>query len=161
MWSKINSEGLKGQYQIGMAFKNGPRGWTMDEIHIPAGPVVDFDGLKSRWWGKGALPPEAAHMKPGELAYKSIQSHRKSSMTFHKGNPVFILDDPEGTPWVMQAYSMFVDTSVNYDTLKVACACQRCHVVDPESRCDCCWKFEPHVLQAVAVHRVTEHFLTR
>ena len=64
------------------------------------------------------LPPAAAHMKPGELAYKSIQSHRKSSMTFEKGKPVFILDDPEGTPWVMQAYSMFVDSTVNYDTLK-------------------------------------------
>jgi hypothetical protein len=39
-------------------------------------------------------------------------------MTFEKGKPVFILDDPEGTPWVMQAYSMFVDSTVNYDTLK-------------------------------------------
>lgn len=117
-WSKINPEELKGQYEVGMVFKNGPRGWTMDSAHIPAGPVVDFDGLKSRWWGKGVLPPEAANMKPGEMAYKFVQSHRKSSMTFDKGKPVFVLDDPEGTPWVMQAYSMFVDTSVNYDTLK-------------------------------------------
>jgi hypothetical protein len=50
LWSKINAEELKGQYQIGMAFKNGPRGWTMDVIEIPVGPVVDFNGLKARWF---------------------------------------------------------------------------------------------------------------
>jgi hypothetical protein len=118
MWSKVSDETLKASYDIGMSFKNGPRGWTMDWIRIPVGPVVDFDGLKARWWGKGVLPPTMANLKPGELAYKSLQSHRKSSMTFEKGKPVFILDDPEGTPWVMQAYSAFVDTTLTYDTLK-------------------------------------------
>jgi len=117
MWAKVSAEELKGHYDIGMAFKNGPRGWTMDSIKIPAGPVVEFDSLKTRWWGKGVLPPSAVHIKPGELAYKSVQSHRKSSMTFEKGKPVFILDDRAGTPWVMQAYSMFVDTTLTYDTL--------------------------------------------
>jgi hypothetical protein len=116
MWSKVNPEELKGQYEAAMVFKNGPRGWTLDEVKIPAGPVVEFDGLKTRWWGKGELPAEAAHLKPGELAYKIVQSHRKSAMIFHKGKPVFILDDPEGTPWVMQSYSMFVDTSLTYET---------------------------------------------
>jgi hypothetical protein len=117
LWSKINTEELKGQYQIGMAFKNGPRGWTMDVIELPVGPVVDFNGLKARWFGKGVLPAGAPPMKPGEMGYKPVQSHRKSSMTFQKGQPVFILDDPEGTPWVMQAYSMIVDTTITYDSL--------------------------------------------
>src|SRR5580658_331795 len=46
-------------------------------------------------------------------------------------------------------------------TRELAYACQRCHVMDPGSRCGGCWKFEPYVLHAVTVHRVTEHFLTR
>ena len=115
-WSRVNPEEPKRQYEAGVVFENGPRGWTMDIIHIPAGPVVKFEGLKSRWWGEGVLLREAAHLKPGEMAYKSVPSHHKSSMTFKNGKPVFILDDPDGTPWVMSAYSMFVDTSVNYDT---------------------------------------------
>jgi hypothetical protein len=53
MWAKVSPDELKDHYDIGMAFKNGPRGWTMDWAKIPVGPVVDFDGLKSRWWGKG------------------------------------------------------------------------------------------------------------
>ncbi len=38
-------------------------------------------------------------------------------MTFLAGQPVFIPDDPEGTPWVMQAYGMIVDTGLTYDGL--------------------------------------------
>jgi hypothetical protein len=39
-------------------------------------------------------------------------------MHFDKGKPVFIIDDPQGTPWVMQAWSAIVDPSLTYDTLK-------------------------------------------
>jgi len=118
LWAKINPEQLKTQYDIATAFKNGPRGWTMDWIDLPTGPVVDFDGLKTRWLGRAQLPPEMTSFKAGALAYKMIKSHRKSTMTFEKGKPVFILDDPDGTPWVMQAFSKIVDPSVSYDGLK-------------------------------------------
>jgi hypothetical protein len=39
-------------------------------------------------------------------------------MTFKKGQPVFVLDDPQGTPWVMQAWGQLVDKSLTYETLK-------------------------------------------
>jgi hypothetical protein len=39
-------------------------------------------------------------------------------MGFYKGKPVFILDDPEGNPWVMQAYSQIVDPSLTYEQLE-------------------------------------------
>lgn len=69
-------------------------------------------------WARG-IPPKGAslataHMNP----YTPLQSHRKSSMTFAKGKPVFILDDPQGTPWVMQAYGQLVDKTLTYDGLK-------------------------------------------
>ncbi len=118
MWDKITVPSLMSQYDVLAAFKNGPRGWTMDWIKLPVGPVVEFDGLKTRWMGQGELPKGAtlkeAHMEP----YKPLQSHRKSTMTFDKGKPVFILEDPEGTPWVMQAFGQIVDPTLTYDTLK-------------------------------------------
>jgi hypothetical protein len=68
--------------------------------------------------GQGLLPKgvslASAHMAP----YSPLQSHRKSSMTFGKGKPVFILEDPEGTPWVMQAFGQIVDPSLTYEGLK-------------------------------------------
>ena len=121
MWAKVNADSLKANYDILFAFKNGPRGWTMDWATIPVGPVVNFDGVKSRWWGKGEMPKAAAEggdLKKGLPPYKPLQSHRKSSMTFEKGKPVFILEDAEGTPWVMQAFGMIVDPTLTYDTLK-------------------------------------------
>jgi hypothetical protein len=56
--------------------------------------------------------------KAGGFAHKPIQSHRKSTMHFDQGKPVFIIDDPDATPWVMQAHTSLVDSSINYDTLK-------------------------------------------
>jgi hypothetical protein len=117
MWANVEPAELKAKYDIEYAFKNGPRGWTMDHITLPVGSVVEFAGLKTRWMGQGELPP-GVQMKPGEATYKSVESHRKSSMTFEKGKPVFILDDPDGIPWVMQAYSGIVDKTITYDSLK-------------------------------------------
>jgi hypothetical protein len=118
MWAKVSVDSLKAQYDVIGAYKNGPRGWTMDSIKLPVGPVVAFDDIQTRWMGEGRLPKgvrlESAQLKP----YTPLQSHRKSSMTFEKGKPVFILDDPDGTPWVMQAFGQIVDPTLTYDSLK-------------------------------------------
>ena len=118
VWDKVTVASLESQYDVLAAYRNGPRGWTMDTIELPVGPVEDFDGLKARWMGQGLAPKNvsiaSAHMVP----YSPLQSHRKSSMKFEKGKPVFILEDPEGTPWVMQAFGQIVDPSLTYEGLK-------------------------------------------
>ncbi len=118
MWDKVTVPLLESEFDVLAAYKNGPRGWTMDRITLPVGPVVSFNGVEARWMGEGHLPKGAslatAHMNP----YQPLQSHRRSTMTFDKGKPVFILDDPEGTPWVMQAYGQMVDKTLTYDGLK-------------------------------------------
>jgi len=117
LWAKVNAEALKAEYDVNIVYKNGPRGWTMDSLTIPVGPVQTFEGLKTRWMGKGVLP-KGAEFKAGLAPYKPLKSHRKSTFTFLKGKPVFILEDPEHTPWVMQAYSKIIDPTLTYDSLK-------------------------------------------
>lgn len=118
LWDKLTVKGLETTYDVLAAYKNGPRGWTMDKIVIPVGPVYGFDGLETRWMGEGRLPEgmslKVAHMTP----YEELKSHRKSTFTFEKGKPVFVLDDPQGTPWVMQAFGKIVDPNLTYDGLK-------------------------------------------
>jgi hypothetical protein len=118
MWDKVTVPSLESQYDVLAAYKNGPRGWTMDTITLPVGPVETFDGIQTRWLGQVVLPKgvklTSVHINP----YSPLKSFRKSSMTFFKGKPVFILDDPEGTPWVMQAWSQIIDASLTYDELK-------------------------------------------
>jgi hypothetical protein len=117
-WDKVTALSLEAQYDVLAAYRNGPRGWTMDTITLPVGPVENFDGIEARWMGEGRLPKgvalTSAHMAP----YSPLQSHRKSSMTFENGKPIFILEDQEGTPWVMQAFSQIVDKTLTYDALK-------------------------------------------
>ncbi len=89
----------------------------MDWIELPVGAERNFDGLKARWMGQVKLPKDIDLKKKGSSAYKPTTVARKSQMGFVKGKPVFILDDPEGNPWVMQAYSLIVDPNLTYDAL--------------------------------------------
>jgi hypothetical protein len=117
IWDKVNTSALKAEYNAYVVFKNGPRGWTMDSIKIPVGPVVTFEGLQTRWWGKGVLPA-GVDFKDGLAPYKPLKSHRTSTFLFKKGKPVFVLDDKEGTPWVMQAFSKIKDPALTYESLE-------------------------------------------
>jgi len=118
LWAKVDPETLKKQYDVWGVFKNGPRGWVMDWIELPAGPVRTFDGLQAQWMGQVELPKDIELGKKGSTAYKPTLVHRKSLMTFGAGKPVFVLDDPQGTPWVMQAFSDQVDPNLSYDQLQ-------------------------------------------
>jgi hypothetical protein len=118
LWTKVNPDSLKEKYAALGVFKNGPRGWAMDWIELPSGSVRAFDGLKARWMGNVELPKGVDLSQKGSSAYKPTQVHRKSSMTFLKGAPVFMLEDPDGMPWVMQAFSDIVDPNLTYGDLE-------------------------------------------
>jgi len=118
MWAKVDSETLKKQYDVLAVFKNGPRGWATDWTDTPIGAEKSFDGLKARWITEVTLPPDMDVTKKGSSAYKPTTVARKSQMGFDKGKPIFILDDPDGMPWVMQAYSLVVDPNLTYNDLQ-------------------------------------------
>lgn len=117
LWAKVDPETLKKQYNVLGVFKNGPRGWANDWIDLPVGTQHDFNGLQARWMGEVQLPKGVDLHKKGSSAYKPTTVHRKSQMGFVKGQPVFMLESPDGIPWVMQAYSNIVDPNLTYDNL--------------------------------------------
>jgi hypothetical protein len=114
---KVDPEALKKQFGVAVVFKNGPRYWCYDWIELPVGAERDFDGLKARWFGTVNLPKDFGKKK-GSTAYHPTTVGRKSKQGYAKGQSVFILDDPQGTPWVMQAYSRIVDPKLSWDDLK-------------------------------------------
>ncbi len=118
IWDKVKPEALKKQYDVLGVFKNGPRGWANDWFELPVGMQRDFDGLEARWMGRVNLPKDVELGKKGSSAYKPTTVHRESKMGFVKGQPVFMLISPDGTPWVMQAWSSIVDPSLSYADLK-------------------------------------------
>src|SRR6185295_14754408 len=107
-------ESLKKQYDVLGVFKNGPRGWANEWIELPVGAERNFDGLKARWMGEVQLPKDVDLKKKGSSAYKPTTVARKSQMGFVKGQPVFMLVNLDGMPWVTQAYSNIVDPNLTY-----------------------------------------------
>jgi hypothetical protein len=116
VWDKVDPEAVKKGYKVLGVFKNGPRYWLYDWVELPVGAVRDFNGYQGRWWGEVELPKDFG--KKGATFYKTSIVHRASKQGYVKGQTVFILDDPDGTPWVMQAYSLLVDPKLTYDDLK-------------------------------------------
>jgi hypothetical protein len=116
LWAKVNPESLKAEYGVLGVFKNGPRVWVNDVVELPVGEVGSIGGLEARWFMHVKLPKDFG--KAGATYYKPTIGERASVMTFTKGQPVFILDDPDGMPWVMQAFTTLVDLSLTYDGLK-------------------------------------------
>ncbi len=115
-WSKVDPQENAKKYDLLKVFKNGPRFWLYDWLELPVGAERSFDGLDARWMGVVKLPGDFG--KAGATFYKTTQVHRKSHQGYKKGQTVFLLDDPQGNVWVMQAYSRIVDPTLSYDELK-------------------------------------------
>lgn len=146
LWDKVDPEALKKQYRVPGVYKNGPRYWAMDWIELPVGTQRDFDGVQARWMGKVRLPKGVNLGEKGSSAYKPTSVARKSKMGFSKGQPVFILDSPDGTPWVMQAYSRIVDPKLTYQDLQT---------LDTKLKPAPGWKYRVKVLDAdLEIHAV-------
>jgi hypothetical protein len=115
LWSKVDIEENARKYDLLKVFKNGPRYWLYDWLDLPVGAERNFDGLDARWFGVVNLPKEFG--KAGATFYKTTEVHRKSKQGYKKGQTVFLLDDPHGGVWIMQAYSRIVDSSLSYEDL--------------------------------------------
>lgn len=115
LWSAVDREGLAKHYGLAGVFKNGPRYWMYDWIELPVGALRDFNGVQARWMGKVKLPKGFG--KEGATAFKPTTVQRKSLQGYKKGQRIFVLDDPHGTTWIMQAYSQIVDPALSYKDL--------------------------------------------
>jgi hypothetical protein len=112
---KVDVKSVKEQYGVLAAFKNGPRLWTLDWIEVDMGKELDFGGMKARWvnW----LDMKGISTKPGEAAYKNITVGRHTKFGFDKGKQVFVLEDPEGNPWVMKSFSLITHPDQKFEEL--------------------------------------------
>jgi hypothetical protein len=112
---KVDVKSVKGQYGMLASFKNGPRLWTLDWLDGAVGKELDFNGMKARWvnW----LDLKGISTEPGAADYKNITVKRHTHFGFDKGKQVFVLDDPEGNPWVMKSMSLITHPEQKFDEL--------------------------------------------
>ena len=114
----INAEALAQQLGALKVVKNPPRHWLMDSLwSYDAGESHDFGGVKATWMASVKIPPEVLEIlgKGGNpfVAYRPTVVSRHSKYLWKKGSTLYMLRDPDGKPWVMQAYTNLVDKSLN------------------------------------------------
>ena len=53
-----------------------------------------------------------------DLSYQVMTANRDTSMSIDEGSRVYILDDPQGTTWVMKSASLIKDPNQKFEDLK-------------------------------------------
>ena len=114
---KIDMKKVKEDSDALKAIKNGPRLWTIDYVGVKMGKERDFQGLKARWIMWYPIPEEIRKGST-ENPYKFMTAHRDTSMGIMKGSRAYLLDDPEGKPWVMKSASLIKDPNQKFEDLK-------------------------------------------
>ena len=113
---KIDMKKVKEDNGALSTVKNGPRLWTVDYVGVKVGKERDFQGLKARWVMWFPIPDEIREGK--DLSYAVMHAKRDTSMGIRKGSRAYILDDPQGTSWVMKSASLIKDPNQKFEDLK-------------------------------------------
>jgi hypothetical protein len=149
LFANYSDEAVEKQYNSPMVYMNGPRHWTLDSFKIATGTTVrNLDGLDTRWMANIEVPPGVT-LSTNETANAYIQTkvERNNTWFFEGGKPVFILDDPDGMPWVMQSYSNTVDPNLKLADLQT---------LDTRLKLPPGWKYRTEVLPQDLMIRPTK-----
>ena len=114
---------------------NAGRYWTMDEIDMHVGEVVDFQGVKMCWAGDMSADEIKMHFGAPYVVGKIL---RNTEWIYKAGKPVYLLRDPSGITWVNQEYTKEIDPSLTIDNLD--------QVGGKLKKLPAGWKFETKVL---------------
>jgi hypothetical protein len=117
LWNNISESAMATQFNVPSVWKNGPRFWTADAISIPQGTKLNFNGLDANWFAYPSYPPNVQSLGITSGSYIVTKVQRNSKIYFDEGKPLFILSDPNGTPYVMQAGCKIVNPNLTYEDL--------------------------------------------
>ena len=100
------------EFGVLAASLNGPK--LSDWIELNVGKERDFNGLTAAWNAQlnlGSNPgPESA------APYSPTTINRKSSLGWNKGTTVMLLDDPEGTTWILKGFQLGLKPQRSYQS---------------------------------------------
>jgi hypothetical protein len=117
VWDAITEADMRKHFGAITVLLNGPRQFLMDTISgegvTAAGKTIQVGGLAMT---------ERASLDLGifdlpRAAYRERKVDRQTQYRFKAGSPVFVLDAPDGSRYVMQAYAQIVDKELTYAAL--------------------------------------------
>ncbi len=112
LWNQLDPKKLKKEFHARMVVLNGPRYFLMDQTSIEhPGKVVSFQGLDARYLADVSIP-FASVLRGEAQPYTENKVMRTTRYLFKKGNMLHELISPQGTRYVMQTYSLQVDSTL-------------------------------------------------
>ncbi len=109
----IDFEKLKRDFSLLGASLNGPKVWTPDWTEIQIGKERDFNGIRTAWVAQ--LDMKTSSAVADVPPYEPMTIARDSRLGWDKGAVVMILDDAEGTPWVMKGFQLGLEPKFTYE----------------------------------------------
>jgi hypothetical protein len=110
----LNLDGIKKQFSALDVSLNGPKLWMLDWVDIPLGTERELSGKQIPWCATLHLTKEEAK-EMGKISYKSTTIERKSKIGYNKGTQVFLIDDAEGTTWIMKGFQLGMTPRWTYE----------------------------------------------
>jgi hypothetical protein len=117
-WDALDPAAITAERGVLTTVLNGPRYWTLDTIVPLGGPAAErqLDRFGELDMFLAATIDLGTELPSGE-SYVDRSIVRETIFRFKEGSEIYVLRDPEGTRYVMQAYSHFVDDTQTIDTL--------------------------------------------
>ncbi len=115
-WQALDAAAIALERGALTAILNGPRYWVLDSIRSnirQQAPETTFGGLGMFRAAVIDFGPEPPVLGP----YIERSILRETVFGFAKGSEVYELTTPEGTHYIMQAYSQIIDKSLTIDDL--------------------------------------------
>ena len=147
LWKTLDPAVIAGEMSALVVKLNGPRYWVLDGLGTKVAfvePVMrDFNGLMMRRIATVDLGD-----RPDTIPYEERYVNRGAVFFFDAGSVVYELITPQGKVYVMQAYCVGVDPTLNLDNLS-----------DLATRLDLPtgWSFRSRILDAELVVDTTDH----
>ena len=116
LWDSLDASAIAADLGALIVKLNGPRHWMLDGLGTKGAPVEpvlrEFNGLMMR-----RIAVLELGTNPTQVAYTVRHVDRQAVFFFDAGKEIHELIDPEGATYVMQAYCVSVDPTLNEDTL--------------------------------------------
>lgn len=109
----LDFEKMKKEYGVLGASLNGPKLWLPDWTEIEVGKERDFGDVTAAWVAQLSMGDNAGGVSE-TTPYKPVSIARKSGVGWNKGTTVLLLDDGEGTTWIMKGFQLGLEPQRTY-----------------------------------------------
>lgn len=109
-WDGLDAATIAADRGDKLVIKNGPRYWTMNSVSGKIGRKLNFYGQDLR---RVAVIPIRTAADLSTAPYGEREVDRTNVWHWRKGRTVFRLHAPDGSDYVMQAYSQIVDPKLS------------------------------------------------